>query len=70
MNNLDGVYVYDMDSLKTIAHQSMEIRRRELDVCEERIEKHVLEFSNWLARSHIRPTGAAPEGGTSLPTSI
>ena len=68
VNTLDGVYVYDMDSLQTIAHQSMEIRRRELDVCEERIEKHVLEFSNWLTRSHIRPTGAAPDGGTSLPT--
>ena len=68
VNKLDGVYVYDMDSLQNIARQSMEIRRREMDVCEERIEKHVQEFSNWLARSHIGPAGDVPDGGTSQPT--
>ncbi|MGC3991315.1 MAG: glutamyl-tRNA reductase [Chthoniobacteraceae bacterium] len=49
VNTLDGVYLYDIDSLQAIAAQSMEIRRQELVVCETIIERHVTEFSQWLA---------------------
>jgi glutamyl-tRNA reductase len=48
-NDLDGVYVYDIDSLQAIADHSMNIRRQELAVCEEMIERHVVEFREWLA---------------------
>ena len=49
VNKLDGVYLYDIDSLQAIAEQSMEIRRKELAVCEEMIERHVHDFTQWLA---------------------
>ena len=49
MNDIEGVYLYDMDALQGIAEQSMEVRRQELVRCEEMIERHVAEFSQWLA---------------------
>lgn len=62
VNKLDGVYLYDIDSLQTIAEQSMEIRRKELTVCEEMIERHVSDFTSWLTneRSHPGAPGMAP----------
>jgi glutamyl-tRNA reductase len=48
VNNLEGVYLYDIDSLQAIADQSMEVRRQELTICEGMIERHVTEFSEWL----------------------
>lgn len=58
VNELDGVYLYDIDSLRTIAEQSMDVRRRELTVCESMIEKHVGDFTSWLANEHSRPNAA------------
>jgi glutamyl-tRNA reductase len=48
VNNLDGVYLYDIDALQSIAAESMAIRRQELSECERLIERHVGEFSHWL----------------------
>ncbi len=62
VNELDGVYLYDIDSLQSIAQQSMEIRRKELTVCEEMIERHVNDFTTWLTteRSHPAAVGVPP----------
>ena len=49
VNDLDGVYLYDIDSLQRIADDSLAVRQGELAVCEEMIERHVAEFSEWLA---------------------
>jgi glutamyl-tRNA reductase len=49
VNEIEGVYLYDIDALQGIAEQSMEVRRQELTRCEEMIERHVAEFSHWLA---------------------
>ena len=49
VNDLDGVYLYDIDSLQAIADRSMNVRRQELVICEQMIEKHALEFGEWLA---------------------
>ena len=49
VNDLEGVYLYDIDSLQAIADHSMNIRRQELTVCEQMIERHALEFGEWLA---------------------
>lgn len=49
VNNLEGVYLYDIDHLQGLADQSMTIRKQELVVCEEMIDRHVIEFSEWLA---------------------
>jgi glutamyl-tRNA reductase len=48
VNDLDGVYLYDIDSLQQEATHSMDIRRQELVVCEGMIERHVAEFNEWL----------------------
>jgi glutamyl-tRNA reductase len=53
VNELDGVYLYDIDSLQAIADQSMLVRRQEVAVCEQMIERHVAEFGDWLEGSRL-----------------
>lgn len=48
VNEIDGVYLYDIDSLQAQAEQSMAVRRQEMVVCEGLIERHVVDFSEWL----------------------
>ena len=48
VNDLEGAFVYDIDSLQAIARQGIETRRREIAVCEAMIERHVSEFVRWL----------------------
>lgn len=70
VNELDGVYLYDIDSLQAIARQSMEIRRKELCLCEEMIERHVGEFETWLANAHLHPMpGLIPANDSASPQS-
>lgn len=49
INALDGVYLYDIDSLRTLSAQSLALRRQDLASCEKMIARHVSEFSEWLA---------------------
>jgi glutamyl-tRNA reductase len=73
VNDLEGVYVYDIDSLQAIADRSMAVRRQELVVCEELIERHVVEFAEWLdggwqqaaIRYSSAVSGGEPEGAKS-----
>jgi glutamyl-tRNA reductase len=73
VNDIDGVYLYDIDSLQAIADHSMSVRRQELAVCEQMIERHAIEFGEWLSggwqQAGIRysgaVSGAAPEGAKS-----
>jgi glutamyl-tRNA reductase len=62
VNELDGVYLYDIDALRDIAAQSLAIRRRELAECERLIERHVGEFAGWLANGGgtLRARNSAP----------
>jgi glutamyl-tRNA reductase len=48
VNDLEGVYLYDIDALQSIADQSIQVRRKELTVCETMIERHVGEFHEWF----------------------
>jgi glutamyl-tRNA reductase len=50
VHELDGVYVYDLDSLQSIAERTLEARKREADACDGLIEKHVRDFEAWLNR--------------------
>lgn len=52
VNELDGVYLYDIDSLEEIVRQSLEVRRAEVVRCEKMIDQHVGEFVGWM-RNHI-----------------
>jgi glutamyl-tRNA reductase len=63
VNKLEGVYLYDIDSLQSIASQSMAERRQEVGLCEKLIERHVVEFSDWLASPH--PSGQTVHGAQS-----
>ena len=44
-NDVEGVYLYDIDSLQEIARLALESRRQELDACERIIQGHVEEFA-------------------------
>ena len=48
VNEIEGAYLYDIDSLQAIARQGMEVRRQEVVRCEELIARHVGEFHHWL----------------------
>lgn len=48
VNELDGVYLYDMDSLQDIAAQSLALRRQQIAAGEEIIAEHVADFRRWF----------------------
>lgn len=48
INDLDGVFLHDLDSLEQIAAETLDIRRREVERCESLIEEHVGGFLGWL----------------------
>jgi glutamyl-tRNA reductase len=60
---LNGVYLYDIDSLQSIAEQSLATRREQLAAAEEIISQHVSEFGEAIARAF------AGSGNTTSPVS-
>ena len=69
---LDGVYLYDIDSLQSIAEQSLAMRREQIAAAEQIISQHVTEFDASIARG-FRRSAQTPErpavGESSLRTS-
>jgi glutamyl-tRNA reductase len=51
VNELDGVYLYDIDSLRSIADETLELRRQQFAAAEAIIDEHVADFSKQLERS-------------------
>ena len=47
-NDVEGVYLYDIDSLQQIAHQAMESRHQEMRACERIIQEHVEDFARTI----------------------
>src|SRR6202011_5282450 len=69
VNALDGVYLYDIDSLQSIAEQSLATRRAQIAAAEEIISQHVAEFGESIARGLNCPAKTAeqpPVGDSSL----
>jgi glutamyl-tRNA reductase len=63
VNELDGVYLYDIDSLQQLADASLAVRRQEVEICERLIARHVAEFIAWLnASANSAALRAQPEG--------
>jgi glutamyl-tRNA reductase len=60
VNTLDGVYLYDIDSLQAIAQQSMALRHQEIQFCEAIIETHVTAFMKWWESAANRTTNSVP----------
>jgi glutamyl-tRNA reductase len=64
VHHLDGVFVYDLDSLQVIAERKLDERKKEALECEGLIEKHVREFEAWLNRASEK---AIPPGAIECP---
>lgn len=58
VNKVEGVFLYDIDSLEAIAEESLAIRQQEVAACETIVERHVGEFAEWLANA--KPLPRAP----------
>jgi glutamyl-tRNA reductase len=65
VQKLDGVYLYDLDSLQSIADRTLAVRKQESEKCFELIENHVQEFQSWMERSQTLnfPSVVAVPGG-------
>lgn len=59
VNEIEGVFLYDIDSLQSIAQQSLVQRRQQIAAGEEIIAGHVDEFSGWFSSARQRREEAA-----------
>ena len=51
VHELNGVYLYDLDSLEVMAAKGLEARKREAALGEQLVLRHVRDFSEWLERA-------------------
>jgi glutamyl-tRNA reductase len=51
VQQLDGVYLYDLDSLQSIAERTLAVRQQVSAKCYQLIEHHVQDFKLWIERS-------------------
>ena len=51
VQKLDGVYLYDLDSLRSIAERTLTVRKQASEKCCQLIERHVQEFQSWKERT-------------------
>jgi glutamyl-tRNA reductase len=69
VNKMEGVYLYDIDALQSVAEQSLEMRRQQIASAEAIIAEHVADFlekvSSELNRAS-RMAGHPPVADTSL----
>ncbi len=54
VNAVEGVYLYDIDSLQTIANEAVELRRQQFVLAEEIIDDHVTDFAGKLRAAGSR----------------
>ncbi len=54
VNEMEGVFLYDMDSLQSIAQQSLALRREQISAGEEIIAGHLNDFGGWFASARER----------------
>jgi glutamyl-tRNA reductase len=55
VNDLDNVYLYDIDNLESVTRQNIEQRRAEMDRCLEIVEKQVDQFMRWRSGLSAEP---------------
>jgi len=49
VNEMDGVYLYDIDSLQSVAQQSLALRRQQIAAAEAIIAEHVADFGKLIS---------------------
>src|SRR5213596_196928 len=50
VNEMEGVYLYDIDSLQSVAEQSLALRRQQITAAEAIITEHVADFGKSISR--------------------
>lgn len=55
LNDLDNVYVYDIDDLTALADENLAGRKREAEVAEEMVTAHAKRFLAEAARERVKP---------------
>ena len=56
VNNLDNVYLYDIDDLKDVVSENLEKRAREAEIARSIIKEEVQKFETWLRSLSLNPT--------------
>jgi glutamyl-tRNA reductase len=56
INEIDNVYVYDIDDLQGVVELNREDRKREAEKAEHIISEEITKFQNWLATLDVVPT--------------
>jgi len=51
VHKLDGVYLYDLDSLQNMTKRALAVRKQEAEKCRQLIEHHVQDFQLWIERA-------------------
>src|SRR5881409_2642082 len=59
VNEMEGVYLYDIDSLQSVADQSLALRRQQIAAAEGIIAEHVADFVDSISRGLNRPSQTA-----------
>src|SRR5881296_1584784 len=50
VNEMEGVYLYDIEAIRSVAEQSLELRRQQVVAAEAIIAEHVMDFIDLLSR--------------------
>jgi len=50
VNDMEGVYLYDIDSIRSVAEQSLALRREQVAAAEAIIAEHVMDFAELISR--------------------
>lgn len=59
LNDLDNVYLYDIDDLKQVVEVNKAQRQQEADKAERIVAEETIKFGHWLANMDLGPTIAA-----------
>jgi glutamyl-tRNA reductase len=59
VNEMEGVYLYDIDALRSVAEQSLAVRRQQIASAEAIISEHVQDFLEKVSCDLKRPSGIA-----------
>ena len=65
VNEMEGVYLYDIDALQSIAEQSLAMRRQQIAAAEKIIADHVVDFATRFGGATDAPPSLNPRAATS-----
>jgi glutamyl-tRNA reductase len=66
VNQLEGVYLYDIDSIRSVAEQSLALRRQQIAAAEAIIAEHVADFVEASSSRALQTSEDPPLGENSL----